>query len=196
MGDDQVTRLHVGGMGGMGKGGALKLNLAALSEPPPAVSGWAAGPNGEVRPAWHCDYSEVTLGHRVGAGAFGEVYQASLLTTYYLLLTTYYLLLTTYYLLLTTWRGLPGELAAVTRRCEAAALPAADGERPYRVHAGDGAHEQLAPPEHRALPRRVPRAPPDVDPLRAVCHLPLRGAARATCHLLLTTDYLLLTTDY
>ena len=77
MGDDQVTRLHVGGMGGMGKGGALKLNLAALSEPPPAVSGWAAGPNGEVRPAWHCDYSEVTLGHRVGAGAFGEVYQAS-----------------------------------------------------------------------------------------------------------------------
>jgi hypothetical protein len=103
MGDDQVTRLHVGGMGGMGKGGALKLNLAALSEPPPAVSGWAAGPNGEVRPAWHCDYSEVTLGHRVGAGAFGEVYQASLLTTYYLLLTTCYLLLTTYYLLLTTY---------------------------------------------------------------------------------------------
>ena len=49
---------------------ALKLNLAALNEAhAPALR--------EARPAWAFDYSEVTLGHRIGAGAFGEVYQAS-----------------------------------------------------------------------------------------------------------------------
>ena len=50
-GDNQVTRLHmggVGGAGGAGKGVALKLNLAALSEPPDAVSGWAPGPRGDL----------------------------------------------------------------------------------------------------------------------------------------------------
>ena len=31
----------------------------------------------ETRPAWAIDYSELTLGHRIGAGAFGEVYEAS-----------------------------------------------------------------------------------------------------------------------
>lgn len=49
---------------------ALKLNLAALNEA-------HAPAQREARPAWAFDYSEITLGHRIGAGAFGEVYQAS-----------------------------------------------------------------------------------------------------------------------
>ena len=48
---------------------SLKLNLAALSEP------GASAPAG-ARPVWEFDYSEITLGNRIGAGAFGEVYEA------------------------------------------------------------------------------------------------------------------------
>ena len=54
VGDNQVTRLNMGGMGGMGgmgMGGSLKLNLAALSEPPDAVSGLAPSPDPATHPS-------------------------------------------------------------------------------------------------------------------------------------------------
>lgn len=49
---------------------ALKLDMTALSE----ASGGAVKP---ARPAWEFDLSEITLGQRIGAGAFGEVYEGS-----------------------------------------------------------------------------------------------------------------------
>ncbi|KAL1504701.1 hypothetical protein AB1Y20_008480 [Prymnesium parvum] len=49
---------------------SLKLNLSALSEAAPRA---AAG----ERPVWEFDFAEITLGNRIGAGAFGEVYEAS-----------------------------------------------------------------------------------------------------------------------
>ena len=51
----------------------LKLNLSELNtkaQPSPNAGS-------EPRPAWEFDYSEISLGSRIGAGAFGEVYEAS-----------------------------------------------------------------------------------------------------------------------
>ena len=47
---------------------ALKLDLAAIT-----VETKVHSKPGEVRPTWEFDLNEITLGHRIGAGAFGEV---------------------------------------------------------------------------------------------------------------------------
>ncbi|KOO29208.1 serine threonine protein kinase [Chrysochromulina tobinii] len=53
----------------------LKLDLGSISQAGDAQR--ASGRDGETRPTWEFDLSEITLGHRIGAGAFGEVYEAS-----------------------------------------------------------------------------------------------------------------------
>ena len=53
----------------------LKLDLGSISQAGDAQR--ASGRGGETRPTWEFDLSEITLGHRIGAGAFGEVYEAS-----------------------------------------------------------------------------------------------------------------------
>ncbi|KAL3902432.1 MAG: hypothetical protein SGPRY_012071, partial [Prymnesium sp.] len=52
---------------------SLKLNLSAL----PIISEPSHAEEGGGRPAWELDFSEITLGTRIGSGAFGEVYEAS-----------------------------------------------------------------------------------------------------------------------
>ena len=52
---------------------ALKLDFSALESQGHSVD----AATGEARPTWGFDLNEITLGHRIGAGAFGEVYEAS-----------------------------------------------------------------------------------------------------------------------
>ena len=52
---------------------ALKLDLAGIGGEHAAKG----AESGAIRPTWQFDLSEITLGHRIGAGAFGEVYEAS-----------------------------------------------------------------------------------------------------------------------
>ena len=61
---------RVGGLQSPEMRASLKLNLSAISEP-------CASTSHQARPVWEFDYPEITLGSRIGAGAFGEVYEAS-----------------------------------------------------------------------------------------------------------------------
>ena len=79
-GDKGGLGLNLGGLAGGNSGSngveglreALKLDLASLT-----TLDAKANANGEVRPTWEFDLTEITLGTRIGAGAFGEVYEAS-----------------------------------------------------------------------------------------------------------------------
>ena len=53
---------------------ALKLDFSTLGGGSDAAG---KGASGELKPNWEFDLNEITLGHRIGAGAFGEVYEAS-----------------------------------------------------------------------------------------------------------------------
>ena len=56
-----------------GEGGKVpKLELPLHGDGAPKTSDGS-----EVRPSWEFDMAEIALGHRIGAGAFGEVYEAS-----------------------------------------------------------------------------------------------------------------------